>query len=32
MIADAKRAFIAHGASVDHLYSDSFTFQSPVAA
>ncbi|MCU4120699.1 2Fe-2S iron-sulfur cluster-binding protein [Variovorax sp. N23] len=32
MIGDAKRAFLAHGASIDHLYSDSFTFQSPLAA
>lgn len=32
MIGDAKRAFLARGASIDHLYSDSFTFQSPVAA
>ncbi|MDE1005718.1 MAG: FAD-binding oxidoreductase [Paraburkholderia fungorum] len=27
MIADAKRAFISQGASIDHLYADSFTFQ-----
>ncbi|MFT4067372.1 2Fe-2S iron-sulfur cluster-binding protein [Paraburkholderia sp.] len=27
MIADAKAAFIAKGASIDHLYADSFTFQ-----
>lgn len=28
MIADAKTAFAAHGASLDHLYADSFAFQS----
>jgi CDP-4-dehydro-6-deoxyglucose reductase len=28
MIADAKREFLARNASIDHLYSDSFTFQS----
>jgi CDP-4-dehydro-6-deoxyglucose reductase len=27
MIADAKRAFISQGASIEHLYADSFTFQ-----
>jgi len=27
MIADASRAFVAHGASVRYLYVDSFTFQ-----
>lgn len=27
MIADAKAAFIGRGASVDHIYSDSFVFQ-----
>ena len=32
MIGDAKRAFLARNASIDHLYSDSFTFQSPAAA
>ncbi|SDR49734.1 2Fe-2S iron-sulfur cluster-binding protein [Paraburkholderia tuberum] len=32
MIAEAKAAFIAKGASVDHLYSDSFTFQHAAAA
>ncbi|SOY93937.1 Ferredoxin:Oxidoreductase FAD/NAD(P)-binding [Cupriavidus taiwanensis] len=29
MIRDARAAFIAHGASPDHLYADSFTFQHP---
>ncbi|NKJ47663.1 CDP-6-deoxy-delta-3,4-glucoseen reductase [Burkholderia sp. SG-MS1] len=29
MIADARRAFVAHGASVRYLYADSFTFQHP---
>lgn len=28
MIADAKMAFAAHGASLDHLYADSFVFQA----
>lgn len=28
MIADAKTAFAASGASLDHLYADSFVFQS----
>lgn len=28
MIADAKSAFAVHGASLDHLYADSFAFQS----
>jgi len=28
MIADAKTAFVAHGASLDCLYTDSFVFQS----
>lgn len=28
MIADAKAAFAAHGASLDYLYADSFAFQS----
>lgn len=28
MIAEAKAAFAARGASVDHLYADSFVFQS----
>ncbi|PPE67372.1 2Fe-2S iron-sulfur cluster-binding protein [Caldimonas caldifontis] len=28
MIADAKTAFVARGASLDHLYTDSFVFQS----
>jgi len=32
MIGDAKRAFLARGASIDHLYSDSFTFQSAIPA
>lgn len=32
MIGDAKRAFLARNASIDHLYSDSFTFQSTAAA
>ncbi|MBF6986317.1 MULTISPECIES: 2Fe-2S iron-sulfur cluster-binding protein [Cupriavidus] len=27
MIRDARAAFLAHGASPDHLYADSFTFQ-----
>ena len=27
MIADAKTAFAANGASMDHLYADSFVFQ-----
>lgn len=27
MIRDARAAFVAHGASPNHLYSDSFTFQ-----
>lgn len=27
MIADAKSAFLAHGASLEHLYTDSFVFQ-----
>ncbi|MFJ1299972.1 2Fe-2S iron-sulfur cluster-binding protein [Pseudomonadota bacterium AL_CKDN230030165-1A_HGKHYDSX7] len=31
MIADAKAAFLAHGASADHLYSDSFLFQRGLA-
>lgn len=31
MIHDAKRAFLAHGASADHLYSDSFVFQHGLA-
>jgi CDP-4-dehydro-6-deoxyglucose reductase len=29
MIADARRAFGSHGASVRYLYADSFTFQHP---
>ncbi|MCC8395592.1 2Fe-2S iron-sulfur cluster-binding protein [Paraburkholderia sp. MMS20-SJTR3] len=29
MIADARSAFVAHGASVRYLYADSFTFQHP---
>lgn len=28
MIGDAKQAFLARGASPDHLYADGFTFQS----
>jgi CDP-4-dehydro-6-deoxyglucose reductase len=28
MIADAKQAFLARGASMDHLYADSFVFQT----
>lgn len=32
MIADARRAFLAHGASVRYLYADSFTFQHPQPA
>jgi CDP-4-dehydro-6-deoxyglucose reductase, E3 len=32
MIADARRAFLARGASVRYLYADSFTFQHPQAA
>lgn len=32
MIGDARRAFLARHASIDHLYSDSFTFQSTAAA
>ena len=32
MIGDARRAFLARNASIDHLYSDSFTFQSTAAA
>lgn len=32
MIADAKKAFIARGASIDHLYADSFTFQHATAS
>ncbi|MBA4261494.1 MAG: CDP-6-deoxy-delta-3,4-glucoseen reductase, partial [Comamonadaceae bacterium] len=28
MIHDAKTAFAAHGASMDHLYADSFVFQA----
>jgi hypothetical protein len=27
MIADAKVAYAADGASMDHLYADSFVFQ-----
>ena len=27
MVADARTAVLAHGASADHIYSDSFTFQ-----
>jgi CDP-4-dehydro-6-deoxyglucose reductase len=27
MINDAKRAFLAHGASLDHLHADGFSFQ-----
>lgn len=27
MIRDARAAFLAHGASADHIYSDGFTFQ-----
>jgi CDP-4-dehydro-6-deoxyglucose reductase, E3 len=26
MIADAKRRFLAQGASMDHIYSDGFSF------
>ena len=29
MIADAKEAFIARGASTEHLYADGFSIQSP---
>ena len=32
MVDDAKQVFLACNASIDHLYSDSFTFQQPVAA
>ncbi|MDM0077933.1 2Fe-2S iron-sulfur cluster-binding protein [Variovorax sp. J2P1-59] len=32
MIGDAKRVFLARNASIDHLYSDSFTFQSTATA
>jgi CDP-4-dehydro-6-deoxyglucose reductase len=32
MVDDAKQVFLARNASIDHLYSDSFTFQPPVAA
>jgi CDP-4-dehydro-6-deoxyglucose reductase len=28
MISDAKKAFLARGASVDHIYVDGFNFQS----
>jgi CDP-4-dehydro-6-deoxyglucose reductase len=31
MIRDAKRAFLARGASVEHLYADGFNFQAPAA-
>ncbi len=31
MIAEAKSLFAGKGASLDHIYSDSFTFQKPVA-
>jgi CDP-4-dehydro-6-deoxyglucose reductase len=27
MVRDARAAFIARGASVEHIYSDSFNFQ-----
>jgi len=30
MISDAKNAFLARGASVDHIYVDGFNFQSRV--
>ncbi|MEM5275622.1 2Fe-2S iron-sulfur cluster-binding protein [Cupriavidus taiwanensis] len=29
MIRDARAAFLAHGASPDYIYADSFTFQHP---
>ena len=32
MIADARRVFLAHGASVRYVYADSFTFQHAQAA
>jgi CDP-4-dehydro-6-deoxyglucose reductase len=32
MISDAKKAFLARGASVDHLYVDGFNFQSRASA
>ncbi|AOB41053.1 2Fe-2S iron-sulfur cluster binding domain-containing protein [Bordetella parapertussis] len=32
MIAQAKHRFAERGASLDHLYADSFTFQHPLAA
>ena len=31
MIVEAKSLFARQGASIDHIYSDSFTFQRPVA-
>lgn len=32
MIHDARRSFIAHGASIEHLYADSFSFAHELAA
>lgn len=31
MIHDAKQLFLAHGADLDHIYTDAFSFQHPVA-
>jgi CDP-4-dehydro-6-deoxyglucose reductase, E3 len=27
MISDAKQAFVAHGADLEHIYTDGFSFQ-----
>jgi hypothetical protein len=32
MIADAKRRFLARGASAEHLHADGFSFQHEAAA
>jgi CDP-4-dehydro-6-deoxyglucose reductase len=32
MISDARRHFVAKGASIEHLYADSFTFQHDAEA
>lgn len=31
MIHDAKQLFLAHAADLDHIYTDAFTFQYPIA-
>ena len=31
MIHDAKQLFVAHGADLDYIYTDAFSFQHPDA-